>query len=137
MKNKIEYTATVGSVNGENVTFVMDGCGDACGGCAVSRMCSQGESGELTMAVTDASRFAKGERVKLSAPESLRWRAIALLLMAPMGFSLLAAALSWMLSGSDGIVALSVLLVGVIYFVGLYMCRGRLTSTYGWKIEKL
>ena len=131
MSNKIKHYGIIESVNGGHVIVrILQAA--ACGECVVSSHCHASGSKEKLIDVyeTPASTRKKGDQVTVVASTKTGARAVALGFGVPF---LLFTAMG--LTGSEPIAALSALLSLIPYYIGLYVCRNKISGKISFWIE--
>lgn len=106
----------------------------ACGGCAVKQLCKSSESKEkLVEASLCGTSVHVGQQVMVEGTVRQGLRAVCIAYVAPllgMVILLFGASALW---GED-VGALLALLFLAVYYVGLYLCRGRLNGSFRFHV---
>ena len=136
MSNKIKHSGIIESVNGGHVIVrILQAA--ACGECVVSSHCHASGSKEKLIDVyeTPASTRKKGDQVTVVASTKTGARAVALGFGIPFLLMLAVLFTAMGLTGSEPIAALSALLSLIPYYIGLYVCRNKISGKISFWIE--
>lgn len=137
MPEKVEHQATVVSVDQGRLTLSIAE-GDGCAGCGIAMVCSSPGGGTLvTVAAADASAYAVGERVRLTAAATSAVKAMAIGVGLPCA-ALLAVVLALLAVGVDPTWAAAAGLAAVaVYYLALYLLRQEVNGRVVWTVERL
>lgn len=136
MKTVISHKGTIEKIDGKHITVrIMQASG--CAACGMSAHCDASESKEKRIDVIDdhAAEYEIGQRVMVTADSKSGYRAVLLgfgvplLVMACALFGALAATGDETLGALCGVGAL------VVYYVALYLVRGKLGKRFTFAIE--
>lgn len=137
MARPIEHIATVVCV-GDGVVEAELTAQSACASCHARMACGMGESTRkrIEIATPDAAAYVPGERVTVSVERNTGMTAVLWAYVVPfvvlLGALAAAAAAGW----SDGAAALIAMGGVALYYMALYLFRGRLERKIHFKIHK-
>lgn len=110
----------------------------ACGTCSSASSCPASEMKEKMVLVKDAKvEVVAGEHVRVVMHASLGHLAVAVAYLIPLVVMMAVLFVTHGLGYSDGISALSSIVVTLIYFAGVWLFRNKLGKTFRFSIEKL
>lgn len=137
MNNKIKHTGIVDHVE-DNCVVVRIMQSSACSACKVAAHCNASETKEKMVEVmdADASRFAKGDAVTVVADASVGFRASLYGYLLPLVLMVLTLVIVMKTTESEGVAALSSIVILIPYYIGLYLFRNKLRSRLRFTIER-
>lgn len=137
MNNKIKHTGIVDHVE-DNCVVVRIMQSSACSACKVAAHCNASETKEKMVEVmdADASRFAKGDTVTVVADASVGFRASLYGYLLPLVLMVLTLVIVMKTTESEGVAALSSIVILIPYYIGLYLFRNKLRSRLRFTIER-
>lgn len=136
MSNNIKHSGIIESVNGGHVIVrILQAA--ACGECVVSSHCHASGAKEKLIDVyeTPTSTRKKGDQVTVVASTKTGVRAVALGFGVPFLLMLAVLFTTMGFTGSEPIAALSALLSLIPYYIGLYVCRNKISGKISFWIE--
>lgn len=110
---------------------------DACDGCAAASLChsaSPDGSTEIFIETHDASRYHKGDTVEIEGTERLHRKAIRLVTVYPTLTVIAVMTGVYLLTANQLAAALSALAVMLLFFILLWIARGRLSREFAFRI---
>lgn len=137
---KILHRGVIESIdmNGGRVSVRTDSASD-CSSCAASKLCNH-VSKDVTLITidnVDASQFEVGDKVRVEVTEIMHRKAIMIAVVVPCLILMLSMVVVYMLTFSELISALSGLVLLLVFYALLYVCRNRIARDFMLKIEKI
>jgi len=138
MKDIIDHTGSVESIEGTHVRIrILQS--SACSACQARSLCASAEAKEKIVDVWDthADRLTVGEQVKVCASMQMGRNAVLLAFVVPLLLMVawLVVALKWLVL-SELMAIGGVLLLLLIYYIGLWSVREKLSRKFAFWIEK-
>jgi len=137
MKEVIQHLGIVESLADEHVVVrVLQA--SACGSCAAAQLCRSSESKEKLIDVFGSyPELVIGQQVMIEGQISQGLKATLLAYFIPLVILVFMLFLFMYLTGNDALSALISLLSVSLYYIGLYLMRGRLSGKFSFKIINL
>lgn len=135
---RIEHTGTVEQVSDKAVTVRIVASG-ACAQCRAREACGMGESRDKLVVVptADAARYRAGERVRVSVSRAAGLTAVAVGYVGALAVLVAAVVLGTAVAGwSEGVAALAGLGAVALYYIGVWLVRGRIERKIRFTITK-
>lgn len=135
---RIEHTGTVEEVSERAVTVRIVASG-ACAQCRAREACGMGESSDKIIVVptADAASYRKGDEVRVSVSRAAGLTAVAIGYVGALVVLVAAIALGTSVAGwSEGLAALAGLGAVAIYYIGVWLVRGRIEQKIRFTITK-
>ena len=135
---QIEHKGTVALV-GRNFVPVDIEVMEACGACASRKACAmgQGTTREILVYTDDAKNYSVGERVNVSARQSMGLMAVLLCYVVPLVVLIATLVVAVSLGLSEGVSAIVTLCVLALYYAVLALFRNKIASKVVFTINKI
>lgn len=135
MSDKIRHPGVVCSV-GEGGVEVRIVQFSACGACKVASRCNASESKEkrLKVEVVDSSSYAVGDGVEVEADLAVGLRAVFYAYLLPLLLMVAILVAAVLVTGSEGVAALSAIGILVPYYLLLWLMSGRMKRSLSFRI---
>lgn len=134
----IRHEGVVASVDGRRISVDVE-VGEACGSCASRSSCALGRARDTRRLVVEAApgeTYAVGERVDVSVRRSMGAMAVVLCYVCPLVVLIAVLAAVAGTGAGDGIAAIASLAAVAVYYVVLYMFRGRISRRISFTISR-
>ncbi|MBD5200548.1 MAG: SoxR reducing system RseC family protein [Bacteroidales bacterium] len=106
-----------------------------CDACPAARLCSAANSRDsLTITTQDAASFRPGENVEIRGTEQMHRKAIFLATLFPCIILVAVMAAVFILTGSQGIAAVTGLAAMLLFFLILFLCRNKIAHEFQFQI---
>lgn len=135
---RIEHTGTVDRVSATEVTVRIVSSG-ACAQCRAREACGMGESQDKRVVVptAEAASYRVGEQVQVSVSRAAGLTAVAIGYVGALVVLVAAIALGTGVAGwSEGVSAMAGIGAVVLYYIGVWLVRGRIERNIRFTITK-
>lgn len=134
---RIEHTGTVEEVSERAVTVRIVASG-ACAQCRAREACGMGESRDkiIVAPTADAKDYRPGEQVRVSVSRAAGLTAVAVGYVGALAVLVAAIVLGTSAGWSEGLSALAGLGAVAIYYIGVWLVRGRIEQKIRFTITK-
>jgi sigma-E factor negative regulatory protein RseC len=138
MKDIIDHTGSVESIEGTHVRIrILQS--SACSACQAKSLCASAEQKEKIVDVWDdeADRLTVGDEVRVCASMSMGRNAVVLAFVVPLVLMVVWLVVALRVLSMGELAAIGgVLLLLLIYYIGLWAVRNRLSRAFAFWIEK-
>lgn len=137
MSHSIRHTAIVEQVEPQWVSVVMQ-VDSACGSCRARHICGSGDEGErrITIRMEDTSHWQVGEQAIVAVERNMGLKAVVVAYLLPL-MMMMATLLALIEQGMGETTAgLSALGVAVLYYIGLYQFREKISRDIVFTLHK-
>lgn len=136
MKNVIEHKGIVESVDGGHVV-VRIAQTSACSMCEARSFCASNENREKHIDVYNNKLPLKvGDEVTVCAAASVGWQAVLWAYVVPLVIMVAVLAIVLYFTGTEPLAALSAIASLMLYYVGLYVMRGKIQKRISFFIKE-
>ncbi len=134
---RIEHTGTVEEVSERAVTVRIVASG-ACAQCRAREACGMGESRDKIIVVptADAKDYRRGDEVRVSVSRAAGLTAVAVGYVGALAVLVTAIVIGTRAGWSEGLSALAGLGAVAIYYIGVWLVRGRIEQKIRFTITK-
>ncbi len=134
---RIEHTGTVEEVSERAVTVRIVASG-ACAQCRAREACGMGESRDKIIVVptADAKDYRRGDEVRVSVSRAAGLTAVAVGYVGALAVLVAAIVIGTSAGWSEGLSALAGLGAVAIYYIGVWLVRGRIEQKIRFTITK-
>lgn len=136
MADDVAYCGVVKGVCGDKIVVSVAAQDAGCHDCAVLALCSGRRDADIELNIDGYGCYSVGDRVRVHASEGSRWRAIVVCLLLPLSLVFGGAALAWVLTHSDVLVAFGVIAVSAVYFTVIRLLGIGERGAVVWIVER-
>ncbi|MDR2473614.1 MAG: SoxR reducing system RseC family protein [Tannerella sp.] len=140
MTEFIEHSGTVEKIDSQFVIVRIEEPVTDCNICQARNVCIAAGSGAKYVTVSSAGipeTISKGTRVTVKGRSAMSSVAVVLAFVVPVILITVAVTLVIAMTGNDGFGALAGLIVLILYYLALYICRNKLSKRFVFTITKI